>query len=76
VRRERALAGFAVGLLGMGTRIAIAKSVAFQASWSTTVRATSIVLATAVAVGVGLLSGRYPALRAAALDPIDPPRDE
>jgi len=64
------------GLLGIGMGIAIAKGVAFYASWDTIVTASSIVLATAVAVGVGLLSGLYPALRAAALDPIDALRYE
>ena len=64
------------GLLGIGMGIAIAKGVAFYASWDTIVTATSIVLATAVAVSVGLLSGLYPALRAAALDPIDALRYE
>jgi putative ABC transport system permease protein len=64
------------GVLGIGMGIAIAKGVAFYASWDTIVTATSIVLATAVAVSVGLLSGLYPALRAAALDPIDALRYE
>jgi putative ABC transport system permease protein len=64
------------GLLGIGMGIAIAKGVAFYASWDTIVTATSIVLATAVAMSVGLLSGLYPALRAAALDPIDALRYE
>jgi putative ABC transport system permease protein len=64
------------GLLGIGMGIAIAKGVAFYASWDTIVTATSIVLATVVAMSVGLLSGLYPALRAAALDPIDALRYE
>src|SRR5262249_11346330 len=48
-----------------------AKGVAFYASWDTIVNGTSIGLAPAVAVSVGLLSAIYPALRAAALDPLD-----
>jgi putative ABC transport system permease protein len=66
-------AGGTVGIL-MG--VTIAKGVAFYAGWDTVVTFTSIFLATAVSVGVGLVSGMYPAARAAQLDPIEALRYE
>ncbi|MEO1085832.1 MAG: ABC transporter permease, partial [Acidobacteriota bacterium] len=65
--------GGAAGIL-MG--LVIAKIVAASAGWPTLVQPWSIVLATGVAVTVGLVSGLYPAVRASHLDPIESLRYE
>jgi putative ABC transport system permease protein len=64
------------GLLGVVMGVAISKGVALWAGWETVVTLGSILLATLVSVGVGLVSGLYPATRAAALDPIESLRYE
>jgi putative ABC transport system permease protein len=67
-----AVGGVAGILLGVG----IAAAVGAWAGWPTVVEGWSVLLASGVAVGVGLLAGTYPAARAAALDPIDALRYE
>ena len=64
------------GLAGVAMGLAIAKTVALWADWPTVVTPASILLSTGVSVGVGLASGIYPAVRAAALDPIEALRYE
>jgi len=64
------------GLTGIAAGIAIAQVVAASAGWPTLVTLWSILLATGVALTVGMTSGFYPALRAAQLDPIDALRYE
>jgi putative ABC transport system permease protein len=62
----------AVGaFLGIVLGIAIARGVAIAAEWSTEVTLGSVLLATGVAAGVGVVAGYYPASRAAMLDPIE-----
>ncbi|MDA8018476.1 MAG: ABC transporter permease [Thermoanaerobaculia bacterium] len=64
------------GLAGVVMGVAIAQIVAASAGWPTLVQVWSIVLATGVAVTVGVVSGYYPAVRAAELDPIESLRYE
>jgi putative ABC transport system permease protein len=59
------------GLTGIAAGLAIARAVAAFAGWHTEVTPAAILLATGVAMAVGLASGLYPATRAAALDPIE-----
>jgi putative ABC transport system permease protein len=80
IRNQFVLEAFAVtltgGLLGIAMGLLIAKGVAFYAGWSTIVTVWSIAVSVGVSVAVGLVSGIYPALRAARLDPVEALRHE
>lgn len=67
-----ALGGVAGVVLGVG----IAEVVSVAAGWPTVVRPGSILLSTSVSAAVGLVSGLYPAHRAASLDPMEALRYE
>jgi putative ABC transport system permease protein len=58
------------GLVGTIVGVALSQLVGYFAGWSTIVTMTSIGLAFAVSVTVGLVFGLYPAMRAAQLDPV------
>ncbi|HSL21184.1 MAG TPA: ABC transporter permease [Vicinamibacterales bacterium] len=58
------------GLAGIVLGVVLSQLVGYLAGWSTIVTVTSIVLAFAVSVSIGLVFGLYPAVRAARLDPV------
>ena len=64
------------GLCGVVMGILIARVVAAYADWPTVVTMASIALSTGVSMAVGLVSGIYPALRAAKVNPITALRHE
>jgi len=80
IRRQFMIEAFSISLLGglsgVVVGVAIARVVAAYAGWPTVVTAASILLSTTVSVSVGLVSGMYPAARAAELDPIEALRYE
>jgi putative ABC transport system permease protein len=80
IRFQFLLTAFALSLLGgvagIVLGIGIADVVAAWADWPTVVTVGSIALSTGVSLTVGLISGLYPAIRAARLDPIEALRHE
>ncbi|HUG80297.1 MAG TPA: ABC transporter permease [Bryobacterales bacterium] len=73
---EAVLISIAGGLLGIVAGFAGSLIIATIAEWPTVVTATSIIVAFAVSVFIGLLFGSYPAVQAAKLDPIEAIRYE
>lgn len=80
IRNQFMIEAFAIslmgGLAGVAMGVIIAKVVAASAGWETVVTPSSILLSTSVSLAAGLVSGIYPAIRAAQLDPIEALRYE
>jgi len=64
------------GLIGIIFGIGISKLVSLVGHWPTIITAFSVMLGLLSAAGTGVLFGYYPAMRAAALDPIEALRYE
>jgi putative ABC transport system permease protein len=64
------------GICGIAIGIVLARLVAAYAGWPTVITIWSLVLSTGVSIAVGLVSGIYPAARAAELNPIEALRYE
>jgi len=80
IRSQFVIESFAIsvigGVCGIVIGIVLARLVAAYAGWPTVITFWSLILSTGVSVAVGLVSGIYPAARAAELDPIEALRYE
>ena len=80
IRAQFVVESFAIsfigGVSGIVIGIVLARVVAAYAGWPTVITIGSLLLSTGVSVTVGLVSGIYPATRAAELDPIESLRYE
>ncbi len=73
---ESVLISLMGGLTGVILGFSIAWAVALLSEWNTVVTGFSIVLSFGFSLAVGLIFGTYPAMNAAALDPIEALRHE
>ncbi|MEM9490989.1 MAG: ABC transporter permease [Myxococcota bacterium] len=80
IRMQFLVTSFAIsvlgGVAGIILGVGIARIVAAYADWPTVVTPASILVSTGVSISVGLISGLYPAIRAARLSPIEALRHE
>ena len=73
---ESVLISIAGGVLGIAFGYFLSWFIARAAEWKTIVTTTSILIAFGVSVGVGVVFGIYPALKASQIDPIEALRYE
>jgi putative ABC transport system permease protein len=80
IRGQFVIESFAIsligGIAGIIIGIVLARVVAAYAGWPTVITFWSLVLSTGVSISVGLVSGIYPAARAAELNPVEALRYE
>ena len=80
IRSQFVIESFAISLIGgfagIIIGIVLARIVAAYAGWPTVITVSSLLLSTGVSVSVGLISGIYPATRAAELNPVEALRYE
>jgi len=80
IRAQFVVESFAISLLGgvagIVIGIVLARIVAAYAGWPTVITFWSLLLSTGVSITVGLVSGIYPAARAAELNPVEALRYE
>ena len=80
IRSQFVVESFAIsligGIAGIIIGIMLARIVAAYAGWPTVITFWSLALSTGVSVSVGLISGIYPAARAAELNPVEALRYE
>ena len=68
---ETTIISLAGGVMGVLVGVGLSQLIGFLAGWSTIVTTGSIVLAFFVSVGIGLVFGLYPAVRASRLSPME-----
>jgi putative ABC transport system permease protein len=80
IRSQFVVESFAISLIGgisgIVIGIVLARVVAAYAGWPTVITVWSLILSTGVSISVGLVSGIYPAARAAELNPVEALRYE